>query len=224
MARLLQKRRRRVSDNMNKQINFHALKSFVLAIVFLTAFSNVFGASSAADKMARSLVINNLSARLKTDLAQTDVLVKLANVEQRELSKGAIEIKGDAFCVLNTTKNQLPIRFEAKINVASKSVSSIKYDFVNDREIAASADYAPTMTEEILSKELMKKISRDYKTDNIVIALDGVENERNSVGEKQFSGVGEVRIGDFVWNKIKFSVVLDENGRAKKIAYDVDKK
>ncbi len=47
----------------------------------------------------------------------------------------------------------------------------------------------------------------------------------SSVGQqKQFAGIGEVRIGDFVWHKIKFDVVLDtENKLATKVVYKVEK-
>lgn len=209
---------------MNKQTNFLNLKSFFfVALVCCFAFSNVFAASAAAenDKLVRSLVAGKLSAKLKTVLAQPNVSVKLANIAQRAVAKDIIEIKGDAVCLVKTaSNNELPIRFQAKVNVAQKTVSSIDYDFV---EAEAAPEYAPTPNEEFLMKELMKQISRDYKTENIVVALDGVEANEISVNEKQFSGVGEVRIGSMVWNKIKFDVTVDENGRAKKVLYDVKK-
>lgn len=211
---------------MKIQTNFLNLKSFFFATLFFAfAFSNVFAASSAEnDKLVRSLVAGKLSAKLKTVLAQPNVSVKLANVEQRAITKNTIELKGDAVCLVKTaSNNELPIRFEAKVNVAQKTVSSVNYDFVEPSISTAAPEYAPTSNEEFLMKELMKQISRDYRTENIVVALDGVEANQISLGEKQFSGVGEVRIGDMTWNKIKFDVTVDENGRAKKVVYDVKK-
>ena len=80
-----------------------------------------------------------------------------------------------------------------------------------------------TANEEFLMKELMKQIRADYKTDNIVIALDGVENNTIFSGKKEFTGIGEVRIGDLEWNKTKFAVEVDTKGKATKVAYDVKK-
>ncbi len=206
---------------MKKQTNFFNLKSFFAALICCFAFSNVFAASSSADdKLIRSLVASNLSTKLKTALAQTDVSVKLSNVAQHAVAKNAVEIKGDAVCLFGAQKNELPIRFTAKINVAQKTVSNVSYDFV---EASAAPEYAPTSNEEFLMKELMKQISRDYKTENIVVALDGVDANQISLNEKQFSGVGEVRIGDMIWNKIKFDVTVDQNGRARKVIYNVKK-
>jgi hypothetical protein len=42
--------------------------------------------------------------------------------------------------------------------------------------------------------------------------------------QKKFTGVGEVRIGDPVWSKIKFDVVFDtETQTADRIIYKVEK-
>lgn len=203
---------------MNKQFSFTGFKSFVGLVVCFLTFSNAFAATT--DQITRSLVVDNLSAKLKTDLAKTDVSVKLSNVKQQKISRDEIAVKGDALALLTADNNQLPIRFTAKINVAQKSVSDITYDFV---EAASAPEYAPTSSEEFLMKTLMKRISRDYKTDNIVIALDGVEGKSNLSNLKEFSGVGEVRIGDLEWSKIKFDVVVDEKGQASKLVYDVKK-
>ena len=88
---------------MNKQVNFLNLERFAAALICCFAFSNVFAASSSAvaDKLALALVTSNLSARLKTDLVQADVIVRLTNVEQREVSKNTIEIKGEGVCVFD---------------------------------------------------------------------------------------------------------------------------
>ncbi|HXG86147.1 MAG TPA: hypothetical protein VNI84_19155 [Pyrinomonadaceae bacterium] len=204
---------------MNKQINFTGFKSFVGLVVCLLAFSKVFAAST-TEQITRSLVVDNLSAKLKNDLAKTEVSVKLSNVKQQKISKNEIAVKGDALALLAADNNQLPIRFKAKINVARKSVSDISYDFV---EAASASEYAPTLSEEVLMKTLMKRISKDFNTDNIVIAIDGVERKSNLSNLKEFSGVGEVRIGDLEWSKITFDVVIDENGKASKVVYDVKK-
>lgn len=205
---------------MNKQIGFFGFKGFVVGIICLLAFSNVFAASSASDQLTYSLLVSHLNARLKTDLSENNVSVKLSNVKQHKISKSEVEIKGDGLCLLTAENNQLPIRFEAKINVAQNKVSDINYDFV---ETENAPEYVPTSNDEVLMKELMKQIGKDYDTDNIVIALDGVENNLTLSREKEFTGIGEVRIGDFQWNKFDFDIVLDANGKTTKVTYDVKK-
>ncbi len=85
----------------------------------------------------------------------------------------------------------------------------------------APMDVSISNDEEILMKELMKRISRDYKTTNITIAIDDVQIEKISAGKAEFIGKGEVKIGELVWNTINFDVVLDENKKPSKIVYEI---
>lgn len=204
---------------MNRQTSFSSFNVFAAFVICLTAFSAA-SAATLSEQLTRSLVVSNLSARLKTDLAQTDVSVKLSNLKQQKVSADEIEVNGSALAVLVADNNQLPIHFAAKIDVAQKSISEISYDFVGE-EIAS--DYAPTANEEVLMKTLLKQISKDYNTDNIVIALDGVDGKFGAASVKEFTGVGEVRIGDMEWNRIEFNVVIGENGKASKVFYDLKK-
>ncbi len=129
-------------------------------------------------------------------------------------------MKGNGFCVLKGENNQLPMRFDVKVNPDNLSVSEINYDFA---ELTDASEYAPSFNEEVLMKELVGKISQDYKTQNVVIAIDGVENVSNVTNQKEFTGIGEVRIGTLVWNKIKFDVVFaDASNAATKVIYKVE--
>lgn len=200
---------------MNKQIKFFGFKSLLIAAICFLAFTGAF-ASTTKEKI-NSLVVENLSKKLKNDLAVEKVTVELKNVTENKISANEIALNGTANCVL--IADEMPISFEAKINLANQTVSDIVYDFVEPK-----TEFEPTTGEEVLVKELMKQISKDYKTNNIVIAIDGTENLSASADEKQIAGVGEVRIGDLVWNKIKFVVVLDEEKRtAKQVVYKVEK-
>jgi hypothetical protein len=87
--------------------------------------------------------------------------------------------------------------------------------------VTVSEDDVNTTNEEILMKELMKKISQDYKTTNITIAIDGFEQERISIDKNEFKGKGEVKIGEVEWNTISFDVVLDEDKNPTKIEYKI---
>ncbi len=67
----------------------------------------------------------------------------------------------------------------------------------------------------------MIRIGTDYKTDSIVLALNGFEIVSATNG-KQYAGTGEIKIGEVEWSKIKFDVVLDENNSAAKIGYKIE--
>lgn len=199
---------------MNKQISFYGFKTLLAAVICFLAFTSV---SAFATEQNYSLVITNLSKKLQNDLSLENVKVELKNIKEYKISAAKIGFKGEGNAVL--IADQLPIRFDVKVNTADRSVFDIAYDFVEP-----ASEFAPSTNEELLMKELMKQISKDYQTDNIVIAIDGMENLSNVKREKQFAGIGEVRIGDLVWHKIKFDVVLDtENKSATKVVYKVEK-
>ena len=201
---------------MSGQINSFTCKSFLFLITCL-----VFSSSALAiGENNHLLVTQNLSKKLQSDLADSNLTVRLNSVEEYEISGSEIGLKGSATCLLAKQNNQLPLEFEIKVNSANQNILDVKYNFVE-----APADvYSPTSNEEILMKELMGKISRDYKTENIVIAIDAVEKVEGANDINKFLGVGEVRIGDMVWNKIKFDVVLEAQTRkANRVVYRVEK-
>lgn len=200
---------------MNNQINFFKSKTLLIVAICLIFSSSAFAAS----EKNHLLIAQNLSEKLQNDLGNKNIRVKLNKVEEYKISNSEVELSGDAVCILTNDNSQLPIRFDAKVNVVNQSIADVSYDFVK-----TSADYNPTDNEEILMKVLMSKISRDYKTENIVIAIDLMENVANINGEKKFLGIGEVRVGDLVWNEIKFDVVLDaKTQKANKVIYKIEK-
>ena len=161
-----------------------------------------------------SILANDLSQKLKIDLAESNLNVKIENVEENRLANNLVEVKGKAFCVLPDDNTQLPINFEAKFNTAKQAVVDVKYVFVD-------SDYAPNADEEILMKELMKQVSRDYKTDQITIAIDGFETSKAANNQSNLKGIGEIKIGEVEWNKINFDVVLGADKKATKIVYHI---
>lgn len=201
---------------MNKRIKSFGCGIFLSVAFCLLTFSNVF--ASAASEKNYQIVAANLAKKLQSDLGNSNVKIKLANVEEYKISKNEIGLIGDGTCIL-AADNRMPIRFEVKLNTAKQSVSNVVYDFVEN-----TAEYAPTSNEDVLIKELLKQIKNDYKTENIVIAIDAVENVGSVNNSEKFLGVGEVRIGDLVWNKIKFDVALDvETKKASKVVYKLEK-
>lgn len=203
---------------MNKQSRLLIFRSLLVTFICFSAFSSAL--ASASKEEIKSLVITKLENKLKTDLANESVSVKLSNLTEYKASKNQIGLKGDGFCVMTSENNELPMTFDVKLNSNNLSVADIKYDFA---ELTAASEYAPASNEEMLTKELMNQISQDYKTKNIVIAIDGIEDVSGVTNKKEFTGVGEVRIGSLVWNKIKFDVVFDDVKKtATKVVYKVE--
>ncbi len=199
----------------------------VLALVFglLTVFAvNGNSASDTAilsksSAKTRNLIARDLSNKLKTDLSENNLQVKLTNLEESRMSGNLVEVKGQAFCVLMKDQTELLINFEAKFNPVRQTVSDVKYVFVE----SAESSYAPSTQEEVLMKELMKQIGSDYKTEQITIAIDNFETLKMDNNQTGYKGIGEVKIGQMVWNKINFNVVMNDDKTSSQIKYDIAK-
>ena len=199
--------------NAKQIIKFNILLAVFLSFALNVSAKNtdVYAPSSNA-ALDYSILANNLSEKLKVDLAENNLKIRFGNVEESRIANNLVEIKGQAFCVLPTEDTQLPINFEARVNTVRKTVDEIQYKFVE-------TNYAPSADEEILMSELLKQISRDYKTDQITIAINGFDAIPSSSNQKQLKGVGEIKIGEVEWNKINFDVVLNADKKATKIVY-----
>lgn len=187
------------------------ISNILLVLIFTT--SAVFaGNLTADDNKAVNLVAQNLSAKLRTDLITDNVSVKFTNVQKSTVSGGEILLNGDAVAVLPSEKTELPIKFEAKVNPSEEVVKEVEYVFVE-------SNYAPTTDEEILMRHLLKKISADYKTENVVIAIDGFDTNNAAENQKEYKGLAEVRVGEVEWKRIDFDVVLNSDNKAEKVEY-----
>jgi hypothetical protein len=161
-----------------------------------------------------TVLVKDLSEKLKVDLSENNLQVNIKNVEENRLANNLFEIKGQAFCVLPNDNTRLPINFEAKFNTAKQTLDDVRYVFVE-------SEYAPAVEEEILMRELMKQVSLDYRTDQITIAIDGFETNKGANNQSSFKGIGEIKIGEVEWNKINFDVILDADKKATKIVYSI---
>jgi hypothetical protein len=167
----------------------------------------------------KDAIIQRLTEKLRVDLADNTVEVKLSAVKDNTISKSQIDFDGNALAVVKADKTELPFQFTAKVNVNNQSVEDIDYQFVE-----TTSEFAPVAAEDNLMKELMTQISKDYKTTNIVIAIDGFDAAQLTSNETKYEGLGEVRIGEVEWRKIKFNVVFDSQTKtATKITYDLQK-
>ena len=194
------------------------LNILIIILALIAAFTMQANGSVKSDRYKTALV-QKLTEKLRVDLADNAVEVKLNSVRDNEISKNEIDFDGRALAVVINDKTELPFQFTAKVNLNNQIIENIDYQFVE-----ANAEFAPSVAEDNLMKELMTKISKDYETTNIVISIDGFDTAQVTPNETKYEGIGEVRIGDFEWRKIKFNVVLDsQNKTATKILYDVQK-
>lgn len=209
---------------MKRNFNLFAVKTLSLLVaIFVTslavnaaASSDVNNPKGVSDKNF-SIAVRNLTEKLKTDLANDNVAVNLTTIKQYQIAKNQVGLKGEGFCILTDDNNKLPIQFDVQIDNAKNAVIDVKYDFP---ELVAESEFAPATTEEILMQELMKQISSDYKTTNIVVSIDNFEKTAASTDQNEFNGQGEVRIGDFEWKKIDFQIQLKETS-AEKVKYQL---
>jgi hypothetical protein len=174
-------------------------------IISLLAFS------AARADVPLNIAVKALSQRLQNDLAVQTVQVHLNAVKKQPISRTELLVKGTG------TANNLPIKFDVKVNTARNAAADVQYDFVDAANGTAEAD-----SENAVAQSLLAKLNQDFKTDNIVVAVDGFET-LNQNGTKIYKGTGDVRVG-FDWSKISFDVIV---GTAKNstisVKYEIQK-
>ena len=204
---------------MKNQYGFRKFNIVIIVLVVIAGFSVQAAQASVKTDRYKNAIIQKLTEKLRVDLSDNNVEVKLNDVRDNEISKSRIEFDGQALAVVRNDKTELPFQFTAKVNPNSRSVENVDYKFVE-----AESEFAPSMAEDSLMKGLMAQISKDHATTNIVIAIDGFDAARLTSAETKYEGTGEVRIGDFEWHKIKFNVVLDAQSQsATRISYEIQK-
>lgn len=194
------------------------LNVVIIILALLAALAIQANASVKTDRY-KTAIVQKLTEKLRVDLSDQTVQVKLSDVRDNEISKSRSAFDGKALAVVTKDKTELPFQFTAKVNLNSQSVEDVSYQFVD-----AEDAFAPSAAESSLMQELMTKISKDYETTNIVISIDGFDAAQLTSNETKYEGIGEVRIGDFEWRKIKFNVVLDLQAKtATQVLYEVQK-
>lgn len=182
----------------------------VLTLSTITVLAN----NSAADDKEVALITQNLAAKLKADLVSNNVSVVYKNIEKTQISNTETIFKGDALAVVPNDNTQLPITFEAKLNPVAEVVDAVAYTFVE-------SSYAPSTDEEFLMKHLLKKLAADYKTQEVVIAIDGFETQKAAENQSEYKGTAEVRVGELEWKKINFDVLMNAKNEASKVQYNL---
>jgi hypothetical protein len=214
---------------MKKITNLLIIKSLLL-VLFLS-FTN----ASAMDETdvntpkavitkSYSVAVKHLTTELQTAFNDKTVSFKLTNLRQDKLNQKAFQVEGEGLAIFKSQKENLPLHFSFSTDANGLKVSNLNYEFLEAD--VASADVksndAPDKVESTLMREIMKQIHNDYKTTNIVIAIDDFQkiDSQNNV----YEGSGEVRVGDMIWKQIDFKVKLDEkNENAKDVNYKSEK-
>ncbi|HVE56529.1 MAG TPA: hypothetical protein VNB22_06850 [Pyrinomonadaceae bacterium] len=203
---------------MKNQYGFRKLNIIIIVLAVFGATAIQANANVKIDRY-KTAIVQKLTEKLRFDLSDQTVEVKLNDVRDNEISKNQVDFDGKALAVVINDKTELPFQFTAQVNLAKQSIENIDYKFVE-----GATEFAPSLAEDSLMKGLMTQISKDYDTTNIVISIDGFDAAKLTSEQTKYEGTGEVRIGDFEWRKIKFNVVLDSQSQtATKILYDVQK-
>lgn len=189
------------------------LKTKVVAAIILSIISAISISASARDQQAVNIAVRGLSEKLQADLSMNKVNLKLGKVENQNVSNEEIIVSG--FGTVQNAKD-ISLTFDVVVNPVKSEIVNVNYDIVTP------ADVSPvSATESFLMKKVMGKIRNDYKTEEIVMAIDTFETVKSIGGKTNYVGVAEVRVG-MEWNRIEFDVQGNpKTGAASEIKYKV---
>lgn len=198
---------------MNPRNTNFSFKSIALLMVFglFVAQSSLLANTKDAPGVAKlgkaesiAIAAKGLSKKLQNDLVLQNVSVKFNKAERYLISDTQIGIRGEGTCRLDNKANDLPLNFDVKIDVNKHSALDVKYVFLN-MEGAVDANSAVT-NEDVVTEKLLQRIKNDYKTENIVIAVEYLNDQTLENGEKGLAGGGEIQVNGMGWQKISFDV------------------
>lgn len=173
------------------------LKTKIITLIIVSVFFSLSVAASAKDEAVRNLAVKELSRKLESDLALNRVNLKIGHIENKSVSNEETIISGFG-TVANAEK--ISLTFDVVVNPLKSDVVAVNYDIVTP-----DATNSPSTTEKFLMKNVMNKIKNDYKTNEIVIAIDNFQTVKNVDGTLNYVGTAEVRVG-MEWNRIEFDV------------------
>ena len=209
---------------MNSQktiFNYKAMAAVLIYVLFAAGTVlqvNAAGEASSVAKLSKAesvaIASRELSKKLRSDLVLKNVTIKFSKTESYSVSDTQIGIKGAATTRLDNEANELPISFDVKIDVSRRSASDVKYVFLNMEGATAGAASALT-AEDAVTEQLLQQIKRELKTDNIVVAIDFLNDQPLPNGEKGLTGGGEIQVNGMGWRKISFDVKAEQNEKMK---------
>lgn len=185
---------------LNKISKIKALTIISFFMMLIAAqFPVVGNAGKVAERLAKdesiAIAAKSLSKKLQSDLVSRTVSVKFTKAEQYIVSDTEIGLRGAGTCRLDGDASELPINFDVKIDVTKRAAQDVRYVFLN-----MGADVRLTV-EDVVTEKLLQKMKNDFKTENVVVAIDYISDEN---GDKGFTGSGEMRLNGMIWKKISF--------------------
>ncbi len=206
--------------NKKNSTNLLSLVTLVFCIAILLT-ANIFSMPAKklnySYKALNNMVSEKLKYKLQEDLFEEDLIVKIKTINGNQNSDDRFEMKGEAIYMFPKSNIKVPIRYEAQISLREREVKELNYDFV---ETKSEYEYAPTNIENVIMDSLLKKVSAEYKTEDVVMALDDEKNSIISEDQKTYKGFGYIQINNKEWKKVQFTIELSLSGKdARKVFY-----
>ncbi len=171
-----------------------------------------------------TVAVKHIKTELQNTFNDKSVDFKLTNLRQDKVDQKNIQVEGEGLAVFTVKQDNIPLHFSFSTDTNGVTVTNLDYEFLE-------ADVAPTATnsndtpdkvESTLVREIMKQIHNDYKTTEIVIAID--DFQKVDPQTNIYQGSGEVRVGGMIWKQIDFKIKLDDNNeKAKVVNYKIEK-
>ena len=187
------------------------LKTKVVAAIILSIISAISISASSRDEQAVNIAVRGLSEKLQSDLSMNKVNLKLGKIENQNVSNEEVRVSG--FGTVQNAKD-VSLTFDVTVNPVKSEIVNVNYDIVAPVAVDPSS-----ATEGFLMKKVMGKIRNDYKTEDIVMAIDSFQTVKSVDGKTNYVGVAEIRV-DMEWNRIEFDVQGNpKTGAATEIKY-----
>lgn len=196
--------------SQNTTFKFKGIISALFFMLFAANASLLANVNAAALGRAESIAIasKELSKKLQNDLVLKSVSIKFSKSEQYAVSKNQIGIRGEGTCRLDGEANDLPLNFDVVIDVNKLSASDVKYVFLN---MEGTVNEKSVLTpEDIITNKLLQQIKKDFKTENIVLSIDYLNDQAFANGDKGFNGGGEIQVNGMGWRKFSFDVKAED--------------
>jgi hypothetical protein len=178
-----------------------------IALVFFVA-----GLTNASVPPAKyKKIADQLSMQMTRDFPDNKLSVEIIRAENMELAGEKEAFFGDAYLIIENTDERPHIYFEAIVDTLNNEVSMVDYTFL-DNEAGINRNF--------LEKLVIKKLGNDFGTREVVFAADDIYRVEENGGTEKFRGVGEARIGAFVWKKVRFEITLQ--GDSKYVLYKTE--
>lgn len=187
------------------------LKTRIIAAIILSIISAISIVAGTRDQQAVNIAVQGLSKKLQSDFSLNEVNLKLGKVENQNISNEEVIVSG--FGTVQNAKD-VSLTFDVVVNPVKAEIVNVTYDIVSPVALEPAS-----ATENFLMKKVMGKIKNDYKTEEIVMAIETFQTVKSVGGKTNYVGVAEIRVG-MEWNRIEFDVQGNpKTGAATEVKY-----